>query len=320
MTNLVPNIWAGIVIPMPFAAFALALRFKARRMTRMGIGYDDGLCVAAWLLAVVFSAIVLICVQHFKLGQKIGQLPLSQIDYYLEKLKYFLFISEFFYSWSIFLSKLAVLTFYRRMFQLLPIRWPILILTLACVVWILIRTFMTILRCWPVQYFWDRSINGRCTINAATYYFATDLTHSLLDTLILALPLFEVLRMKLPLGQKIAIAGLFSCGFLVCIASIFQVIQAQKYNPNSLETPYQLALSLTWSGVELHMAIFASCLALLRPIFRKLLPGLSTGDSSGASRPSLALHPSSSFRNAVRSPRDEEASNSHLTITTDSAG
>jgi hypothetical protein len=129
-------------------------------------------------------------------------------------LKYFLFISEFFYSWSIFLSKLAVLTFYRRMFQLLPIRWPILILTLACVVWILIRTFMTIFRCWPVQYFWDRSINGRCTINAATYYFATDLTHTLLDTLILALPLFEVLRMNLPLGQKIAVAGLFSCGFL----------------------------------------------------------------------------------------------------------
>jgi hypothetical protein len=65
MTNLVPNIWAGIVIPMPFAALALVLRFKSRRMTRMGIGYDDGLSVAAWVrlrcAALVFFCETLFC-------------------------------------------------------------------------------------------------------------------------------------------------------------------------------------------------------------------------------------------------------------------
>lgn len=153
-------------------------------------------------------------VEHFKLGQKIGQYPQSQIDYILEKSYLILWISEFLYSWSICLSKLAVLTFYRRMFQLLPIRWLILLLMVACVVWILIRTFVTLFRCSPVQYYWDKSIHGRCTMDVARYYFATDLTHTLLDTLILALPIFEVLRMKLPFGQKIAVVGLFSCGFL----------------------------------------------------------------------------------------------------------
>ncbi|KAH7243750.1 hypothetical protein B0J15DRAFT_501047 [Fusarium solani] len=312
MTNLVPNVWAGVVIPMPFAALALILRLKARRMTRMGMGYDDGFSIAAWFFAVGYSTIILIWVEHFKLGQKIGQYPQSQIDYILEKSYLILWISEFLYSWSICLSKLAVLTFYRRMFQLLPIRWPILLLMVACVVWILIRTFVTLFRCSPVQYYWDKSIHGRCTMDVARYYFATDLTHTLLDTLILALPIFEVLRMKLPFGQKIAVVGLFSCGFFVCIASAFQIIQSQNYDPHSQELPYQLTLAMVWGSVEVQLAVFASCLPLLRPIFRKLVPGLSTGDSYGTSRPSLALHPSTSFRNTVRSPRDGETSDTSL--------
>lgn len=49
MTGLVPNVYAAVIIPMPAAALALVLRIKARRMTRMGLGYDDALCIAAWV-------------------------------------------------------------------------------------------------------------------------------------------------------------------------------------------------------------------------------------------------------------------------------
>jgi hypothetical protein len=215
MSDRVPNVWAGIVIPMPFAAISLALRFKARRMTKMGLGWDDGLSVIAWVIAVAYCVIQLICVQYFKLGSKIGHLSESEIDYYHERTNLMLWISEFCYSWSIYASKLSVLLFYRRIFQLLPVYWAILVLMGSCSVWILLRTFMTVFRCWPVDFFWDKSIDdGTCVIDAAVYYFATDLTHTLLDCLILALPIFEVLKMKLPFGQKIAVAGLFSFGFL----------------------------------------------------------------------------------------------------------
>ncbi|TPX16110.1 uncharacterized protein E0L32_004105 [Thyridium curvatum] len=235
-------------------------------------------------------------VQHYKLGQMIGQLPQPQIDYYQEKLNQMTWTSEFFYSWSIFLTKMAVLAFYWRMFKRLPIRWPIIILACSCVIWIIIRTFMTIFRCSPIQYYWHKSINGHCSIDAATYYVATDSTHTALDVLILTLPVSEVVRMKLPLGQKISVVGLFSCGLIVCIASAFQIVQSRQYNPQSIEVPHQLALSLTWAAVELNLAVLASCLPLLRPIFRKFIPGLSTGDSSGTSRPSVAFGPSSGPR------------------------
>jgi hypothetical protein len=49
MTSRVANVYAAIIIPVPAATLALALRFKARRMTRMGTGYDDVFAVAAWV-------------------------------------------------------------------------------------------------------------------------------------------------------------------------------------------------------------------------------------------------------------------------------
>lgn len=115
---------------------------------------------------------------------------------------------------------MAVLTFYRRVFQFASIRWPILILMAICVVWIILRTFLTLFRCSPVQFYWDKSLNGRCTINVATYYFATDLTHTLLDVIIVTLPVYEVMKMQLPLGQKIAVTGMFSCGLLYVRSSL----------------------------------------------------------------------------------------------------
>lgn len=159
---------------------------------------------------------VLIWAVHFKLGQKIGHYPPDRIAYYTEKSYLVLWVSEFFYAWSIFLSKLAVLTFYRRLFQFSSIRWPIFILIAACVVWIGIRTFFTLFRCSPVRYYWDKSVEGSCWVDVATYYLATDAAHTLLDCIIVALPIFEVLRMRLRLGQKLAVVGLFSCG-LLCV-------------------------------------------------------------------------------------------------------
>ncbi|KAH6874387.1 hypothetical protein B0T10DRAFT_586338 [Thelonectria olida] len=317
MTGLVPNVWAAIIIPIPAATLALILRLKARRMTRMGMGYDDGLSILAWIFAVSYSASLILWASRYKLGQKLESYDDRRIDFYLEKSRLILWISEFLYAWSIFFSKLAVLTFYRRLFQLSSIRIPIIICMVACILWIILRTFFTIFHCIPVQAFWNTAIsNARCLTNIAKFYLGTDLTHCLMDFIILALPIFEVTRIKLPAGQTVAVAGLFASGSLVGIASIFQIVASQKYRPGTRELPYELALSLVWGNVEVHLAVFASSLILLRPIFRKFIPGLSSGNSYATSRPSVAFQASTSYRNVPR--RATEASTEetpHSTVT-----
>ncbi|KAF5620763.1 integral membrane protein [Fusarium sp. NRRL 52700] len=309
MTGRLPNVWAAIIIPVPASALALVLRIKARRMTKMGVGYDDALSIAAWFVALGYAILLIVWTTRYYMGRKIGHFPEDKIDHILEKSHEILFASEILYSWSIFLSKMSVLTFYRRIFQFSSIRVPIIILMVCCGCWITIRTFMTIFHCMPVQAYWDKSVDGKCMNNIGQYYLGTDLTHCLMDFIILALPLFEVARMKLILGQKIAVIGIFSLGSLVGIASIFQIVEAQKYASNSREFPYDFSLAMIWANVEVHLAVFTSCLALLRPIFRKFIPGLSSGNTT---YPANGLsHASNTYTNSValrrsRSPRDVE--------------
>lgn len=133
----------------------------------------------------------------------------------MEKSYLVLWVSELLYAWSIFFAKLAVLYFYRRVFRYSSIRIPIIILMVSCGIWVVIRTFFTIFHCVPVRAYWDQSIkNAKCLVNVSAFYLGTDITHCVMDFLILALPIYEVIRMKLPFGQKIAVVGLFATGSL----------------------------------------------------------------------------------------------------------
>ncbi|KAH0591738.1 hypothetical protein MHUMG1_10538 [Metarhizium humberi] len=333
MASLVPNVWAAIVIPVPASVLAVILRLKARRMTRMGMGRDDCFAVAALIFALGYTADLIVWATCFKLGQPIGGYSQDLIDYYTEKSTLVLWTSEFLYSWAIFCAKIAVLCFFLRVFRFASIRIPIMILITLCSIWITIRTFFTLLRCRPIQAFWVQDIPGAtCFTNVRAYYLATDVTHCSMDFIILALPIYEVSRMRLPFGQKIAVVGLFATGSLyvscgracassasppqlahlcrpsVGIASIFQIVESQNYDPNEL--PYDLALCMVWAGVELHLAVFVGSLILLRPIFIKFVPGLaSLSASKAASRPtrsSNAFQPGESSRRPSSLPDDAE--------------
>jgi hypothetical protein len=71
----IPNVWAAIIIPVPASALALILRIKARRMTKMGVGYDDGLSIAAWFVALGYSILLIVCKppNHFLLTRHSSQ-------------------------------------------------------------------------------------------------------------------------------------------------------------------------------------------------------------------------------------------------------
>ncbi|TWU74285.1 hypothetical protein ED733_005261 [Metarhizium rileyi] len=240
MTSLVPNVYAAIFIPVPASTLALVLRLKARRMTRMGMGRDDVFAIAAWVTSWLLAT--------QSTSSYIASYGEKKVEYYMEKSSLILWTSEYLYAWSIFCAKIAVLCFYRRLFRFSSIRVPIILLIAACTIWIIIRTFFTTFHCIPIQAFWVRNIpNAKCITNVAAFYMGTDVTHCLMDFIILALPIWEVVRMKLPFGQKIAVVCLFATGAFVGVASIFQIIHSQQFKADSNELPYDLALSMAAS-------------------------------------------------------------------------
>lgn len=125
-----------------------------------------------------------------------------------------LFSSSITYSFGIAFSKFAILAFYWRIFKFTGIRIPIQILFGITISWFILRLCMSILTCIPIQARWDTSIKGACDVDQSTFFFATILTHVIIEIAILVLPAVEVGNLHLPRAQKIGVLALFMFGIL----------------------------------------------------------------------------------------------------------
>ena len=133
----------------------------------------------------------------------------------LRESRFLLYLGEIFYASSLAFSKFSILGFYWRLFSSSSIRIPIQILTVCSAIWLIIRTFMAIFHCIPVQAFWIKGIPGaRCDIEDSKFFFGTVLVHLFIDIAILALPAVQVKHLQLRTGQKIGVTGLFMFGIL----------------------------------------------------------------------------------------------------------
>jgi hypothetical protein len=69
-------------------------------------------------------------------------------------------------------------------------------------------------QCWPVQYFWIKSIEGSCMSGQTTLYTIIGAFSVVEDVLILCLPLPVVWRLQMRLREKIQLTILFLMGCL----------------------------------------------------------------------------------------------------------
>lgn len=73
---------------------------------------------------------------------------------------------------------------------------------------------MGIWHCVPIQAFWDDKAGGYCAIDDSKFFFGTLLVHLVIDIIILSLPIVQVMKLRLPRAQKIAVTIMFMFGIL----------------------------------------------------------------------------------------------------------
>ncbi|RYC78424.1 hypothetical protein BFJ63_vAg18702 [Fusarium oxysporum f. sp. narcissi] len=213
MAELQTNVYVAAIVTWVAALVALVLRVVARRITKQPWWVDDYFCVSAFTFASAYNVLIIILAACWSLGQTLdSSITEDQREEVLVHARLLMFCSEFCYAFSIVSTKFAVLTLYWRFFNLSSIRIPIQIMFAISIMWIILRTFMMSFRCLPPQYFWDKSINGRCAINDSQFFFGTILTHCVIDLVILALPVIKIGTLHIRLGQKLAVIGLFLTG------------------------------------------------------------------------------------------------------------
>lgn len=70
------------------------------------------------------------------------------------------------------------------------------------------------LLCRPFQFTWDHEIKGGSCADTATAYLVAGVINLCTDLLVLCLPIHMLLRLHLPLRNRIALLAVFGVGFL----------------------------------------------------------------------------------------------------------
>jgi hypothetical protein len=76
---------------------------------------------------------------------------------------------------------------------------------------VIVETFVL---CKPVQYNWDKTIQGTCDKNIMVAYILSGSTNLLLDVIVVVLPMPVLWKLRLPWGKKIAVMAMFGLGAL----------------------------------------------------------------------------------------------------------
>jgi hypothetical protein len=70
----------------------------------------------------------------------------------------------------------------------------------------------TFLICKPVEYNWNKTIQGTCDRKALETYLAAGIINLLIDIFIVAMPTPMLFRLPMPTGKKIGLVAIFSVG------------------------------------------------------------------------------------------------------------
>ncbi|KUI70112.1 hypothetical protein VM1G_06533 [Cytospora mali] len=233
---------------------------------------EDWLAVITCLFQVAFCAFVLLGVSH-GLGAHVDNVPLDErpkalVWKWAGQIAYIVVSTMVKFVVGIFLLRLCVESGWQRITI-----WVLLVLV---GVFNAFYVFIAIFQCQPVAFYWWRyttnpPVIGKCnghTLATVPTYIAVLL--GIAGDLILALlPITLIKKAKLDRKTKISVVCVLSLGSLASVATIARIPYAQQLlsNPDYLASFADLAI---WSIVECGIAITASSLATLRPLFVKL--------------------------------------------------
>ncbi|KAL2131361.1 hypothetical protein VTI74DRAFT_5196 [Chaetomium olivicolor] len=258
----------GIAIGfMSATALFVAGRFYTRGVILRSLGKDDWSMLIATIFSVVNS--IAMCFEvKYGMGRHSENVTPEEG---LEQLK-FLMVSILHYNLGMNVVKLGFLFQYRRIFQgnVILQRICYCFIIYVCL-WACVQATLLGLACLPISIIVP-SMAKTCLDTLPIWYFSSGMSMAT-DILIFCIPIPSVLKLQLPLRQRIVVLGVFCLGFFVCIISVYRMFTL-KTAVISQDASWENIGAAIWSCTELNVSIIASTLPTLRPLFARLLPGL----------------------------------------------
>ncbi|RGP80674.1 hypothetical protein FLONG3_1149 [Fusarium longipes] len=273
--------------------FVVVARLYQKLRFERSLRADDYIIVAAFITCLGNTVS---CVFGLS-GNGFGRDAWTNTPYTITEFLRYVYIGQTFYATDVFLTKICVLLFYLRIFPVRSVQMIIWATIGVCTLGMVVFIVLAIAQCQPISYFWTgwlKETEGHC-IGTNPLAWALAAISIILDFWILAIPVFQLLRLQMKWQRKLAVATMFLVGTFVSVVSIirlqFLVAFGRSTNPtwDFFETCY-------WSVIEINVAIWCACMPDLRLLLVKTFPRLN---STNDSKPSFHKSTTSSRKRGV---------------------
>lgn len=255
------------------AMVAIVLRFCARRLKKVGLGWDDYTILPAMLFTIVSAICIYVGAADGDLAKHI-ELDAQGNGVWTHRDVVFLeinFAQQLSSTLTFGLTKLSVLLFYKRVFRGDTFNAAVWTMMGIVGVWFVAFFFANLLQCYPISVNWvDSGAQNTSCINTNMMYIAQAWTDMLTDVMILSLPIPCIWALQMPARHKVGVTAIFLLGLLTVLSGIAKLVvfyhiiaeAAWDYDITWFETP-----GVLWPMVESALGIVGACLPLLRPLF-----------------------------------------------------
>ena len=181
-----------------------------------------------------------------------------------------------FYIVTVALAKVAILLFYLRLNPNKHFRYRVFAVLTITVAYMILLLMVQIFSCNPIRKFWDLSLakTGHC-LNIEGLYLATPIINTILDVLVLIIPIPMVMKLQVSWRYKLGLGVLFAVGSATVILSGIRIWSVAENNRLE-DVTYVAATGCVLFVVETNLSVACGCIIMLRPFYRRCSLAISS--------------------------------------------
>lgn len=253
-----------------FVTVFVVLRLYTRIYLKRWFGTDDVFIILAYIFTVGLTAAVILANVKYFWDRHIWDVPISGVAA-SEKIA---MAAKILFTCASTFTRMSLICFYYRIVgdaRRNCFVW-VLHVSMAYVVAILILfVVLSIWQCTPVSAYWTIGSTGHC-LDEGAVTLAAGIINCTADLLVTVLPIPTVMRLKLPLRQRIGVVILLSLGFIVTIAGIVRTYYIWRALIDTYDESWYTYPLWIAAAVEIDLGLLCACAPALRTLFTTYFP------------------------------------------------
>ncbi|RMY17747.1 hypothetical protein D0867_05821 [Hortaea werneckii] len=255
-------------------------RLYARLIIKRWYGADDSMIVLACLATIGMNTVVILANERYGWNRHIYDIPPRMIA----SAGKIAFVAKLAFVFAATFTRLSLIAFYYRLVKDSGLRWfkGVLHASLAwtVAVWVCF-VCQTIWLCRPVEAYWQYPPNPDAyCLDEGKVMLGGGVINCVSDLLTTVLPIPIVMRLQMPLKQRIGVCVLLCLGFIVTIAGVIRTYFIWKSLIDSWDQTWFTYPLWIAAAVEIDLAVICACAPAWKSLLRQPIVTLSSRVSS----------------------------------------